>query len=28
MKRCPDCSASRPYKLSDGRLKCRACGKR
>ncbi|WP_368735547.1 transposase, partial [Ralstonia sp. ASV6] len=27
MKRCPDCSASRPYKLSDGRLKCRACGK-
>ncbi|WP_247709143.1 hypothetical protein [Ralstonia solanacearum] len=28
MKRCPECSASRPYKLSDGRLKCRACGKR
>ncbi|MFZ3300391.1 transposase, partial [Sphingobium sp.] len=27
MKRCPECSASRPYKLSDGRLKCRACGK-
>lgn len=28
MKRCPECSASRPYKLPDGRLKCRACGKR
>src|SRR5690606_1436578 len=28
MKRCPECQASKPYRLSDGRLKCRACGKR
>ena len=28
MKRCPDCGAGKAYKLSDGRLKCRACGKR
>lgn len=28
MKRCPECSASRPYKLSDGWFKCRVCGKR
>jgi len=28
MKRCPACGGSRHYGLSDGRLKCRACGKR
>lgn len=28
MKRCPECSVARPYKLADGRFKCRACGKR
>lgn len=28
MKRCPDCGAGKAYKLSDGRLKCRVCGKR
>ncbi|RDI96868.1 hypothetical protein DVT68_19830, partial [Dyella solisilvae] len=25
MKRCPQCGGSRPYRLSDGRLKCRSC---
>ncbi|MEL1262988.1 IS1595 family transposase [Pseudoxanthomonas putridarboris] len=28
MKQCPACGGSRHYGLSDGRLKCRACGKR
>ncbi|ARU24335.1 hypothetical protein RSSE_p0134 (plasmid) [Ralstonia solanacearum] len=28
MKRCPECFAGRPYKRSDGRSTCRACGKR
>ncbi|WP_425605473.1 transposase, partial [Pseudoxanthomonas putridarboris] len=26
MKQCPACGGSRHYGLSDGRLKCRACG--
>ena len=25
MKRCPKCGGSRPYRLSDGRFKCRSC---
>ncbi|MBF3541486.1 transposase, partial [Burkholderia pseudomallei] len=28
MKRCPECAMSRPYELSDGRYKCRSCGKK
>ena len=28
MKKCPDCNKARPYFLSDGRYKCRQCGKR
>ncbi|WP_310725100.1 transposase, partial [Burkholderia multivorans] len=28
MKRCPECATSRPYELSDGRYKCRSCGKK
>lgn len=28
MKRCPGCASSRHYRLNDGRLKCRACGRR
>ncbi|MEW5835711.1 MAG: transposase, partial [Pseudomonadota bacterium] len=28
MKRCPSCDGARHYRLADGRLKCRACGKR
>lgn len=28
MKKCPSCSKARPYLLSDGRLKCRCCGRR
>src|SRR6266850_2040925 len=28
MKRCPDCGHGTSYRLSDGRRKCRACGKR
>lgn len=28
MKHCPECSGARHYRLSDGRFKCRACGKR
>jgi len=28
MKKCPSCQTARPYFLSDGRLKCRACGRR
>jgi transposase len=28
MKRCPGCGKARPYRLADGRLKCRSCGKR
>ena len=28
MKQCPSCEGARHYQLSDGRLKCRACGHR
>jgi len=28
VKECPVCNTIRPYKLSDGRFKCRACGTR
>ncbi|WP_328291036.1 DUF2778 domain-containing protein [Burkholderia pseudomallei] len=28
MKRCPECAMSGPYELSDGRYKCRSCGKK
>lgn len=28
MKRCPDCSYTRFYKLADGHFKCKRCGKR
>lgn len=28
MKRCPKCSQKSPYKLSDGRYKCKECGHR
>jgi len=28
MKKCPSCATARPYLLSDGRLKCRRCGRR
>ena len=28
MKKCPDCKKARPYFLSDGRYKCRHCGRR
>jgi transposase len=28
MKRCPECSSTKAWQLTDGRLKCKACGKR
>jgi transposase len=28
MRHCPDCGYTRAWKLADGRLKCRRCGKR
>ena len=28
MRHCPDCHHTRAYRLADGRLKCRRCGKR
>ena len=28
MAKCPGCGASRSWRLSDGRRKCRSCGRR